>query len=61
MPRGEFKILWAGKESVGYEINLARGSHEELQINVPKTIAHNFRHRERVRVIIEKIQEEKTK
>jgi len=59
MPRGEFKVLWASEESVGYEINLASGSKEELQISLPKTLAHLFKHRERVRVIVEKMRREK--
>jgi len=57
LPRGEFKVLWASDESVGYEINLASGSHGELQISLPKTLAHLFRRRERVTVIIEKLRQ----
>jgi len=57
-PRGEVKILWSSEESVGYEICLQCGKREgELQIGVPKAVAHHFNHRERVKVIIEKIKE----
>jgi len=54
-PRGEFKVLWAAEDSVAYEIKVASGSHSELTVTIPKTIAHLFKKRERVRVIIEKL------
>jgi len=59
-PRGEFKILWASEESVGYEIRTSRsGSKGELSVGIPKAVSHLYKEREKVRVILEKMPEQR--